>query len=119
MHEEREILRKAAVPTVRHGFTPNFATSKDPLFPPAGRSVDEAGVHRRKDRGTTQRDPQRKGYPDLVDTYARKVVGWATDEHFTAELVLGTLEMTLWNRQPAEGVIHHSDQGSQSMSLVF
>jgi putative transposase len=41
------------------------------------------------------------------------------DEHFTAELVLGALEMALWNRKPEEGLIHHSDHGSQYTSLAF
>jgi putative transposase len=118
------------------------------------------GVHRRKYKGTTKRDPKRDPYPDLVerqfdvdaanklwvadatqhetdegwlylavviDAYSRLVVGWATtegspcgmDEHFTAELVLGALEMALWNRKPEEGLIHHSDHGSQYTSLAF
>jgi putative transposase len=41
------------------------------------------------------------------------------DEHFTAELVLGALEMALWNRKPEEDLIHHSDHGSQYTSLAF
>ena len=110
------------------------------------------GVHRRKFSGTTQRDPKREAYPDLVerrftvdepnkvwvadvtqhetdegwlflavviDVYSRFVVGWSFAERFTAELVLNALEMALWNRQPAEGVIHHSDHGSQYTSLAF
>jgi putative transposase len=56
---------------------------------------------------------------DWIDIYSRLVVGWAIDEQFTAELVLAALEMALWNRQPEEGIIHHSDHGSQYTSLVF
>lgn len=110
------------------------------------------GVHRRKYRGITRRDPKRDPYPDLVerqfdvdaanklwvadatqhesdegwlylavviDAYSRLVVGWAMAEHFTAELVVGALEMALWNRKPEEGLIHHSDHGSQYTSLAF
>lgn len=55
----------------------------------------------------------------VLDMYSRLVVGWAFAERFTAELVLNALEMALWNRQPAEGVIHHSDHGSQYTSLAF
>ena len=109
------------------------------------RQAGLVGVHRRKFSGTTQRDPKRETYPDLVerrfsvdapnkvwvadvtqhqtdegwlflaviiDVYSRLVVGWSFAERFTAELVLNALEMALWNRQPAEGVIHHSDHGS-------
>ena len=116
------------------------------------RQAGLVGVHRRKFSGTTQRDPKRETYPDLVerrfsadepnkvwvadvtqhetdegwlflaviiDVYSRLVVGWSFAERFTAELVLNALEMALWNRQPAEGVIHHSDHGSQYTSLAF
>ena len=55
----------------------------------------------------------------IIDVYSRLVVGWSFAERFTAELVLNALEMALWNRQPAEGVIHHSDHGSQYTSLAF
>ena len=55
----------------------------------------------------------------IIDVYSRLVVGWSFAERFTTELVLNALEMALWNRQPAEGVIHHSDHGSQYTSLAF
>ena len=55
----------------------------------------------------------------VIDIYPRLVVGWSFAERFTTELVLNALEMALWNRQPAEGVIHHSDHGSQYTSLAF
>jgi len=55
----------------------------------------------------------------IIDIYSRLVVGWSMDEQFTAELVLAALEMALWNRQPEESVIHHSDHGSQYTSLAF
>ena len=55
----------------------------------------------------------------IIDAYSRLVVGWAMNERFTAELVLSALEMALRNRQPEEGVIHHSDHGSQYTSLSF
>ena len=55
----------------------------------------------------------------VIDVYSRLVVGWSMGERFTAELVLNALEMALGNRQPGEGVIHHSDHGSQYTSLAF
>jgi transposase InsO family protein len=55
----------------------------------------------------------------IIDVYSRLVVGWSMAERFTAELVLAALEMALWNRQPEESVIHHSDHGSQYTSLAF
>ena len=39
--------------------------------------------------------------------------------HLRTELVLDALEMALWNRRPAPGLIHHSDHGCQYTSLAF
>lgn len=55
----------------------------------------------------------------VLDVYSRRIVGWAMAEHLRTELVLSALEMALWNRRPAQGVVHHSDQGSQYTSVAF
>ncbi len=39
--------------------------------------------------------------------------------HLRTELVLAALDMALGRRKPEEGIIHHSDQGSQYTSLAF
>ena len=49
----------------------------------------------------------------VLDTFSRRIVGWAMETHLRTELVLKALEMALGQRR-ALGVIHHSDQGSQS-----
>ena len=49
----------------------------------------------------------------LLDLYARKVVGWAMSQHVDAALVQEALRMALGRRQPAAGLLHHSDRGSQ------
>ncbi len=54
----------------------------------------------------------------VVDTWSRRVVGWAMATHLRAELVLDALNMALWQRRP-ERVIHHSDQGTQYTSIAF
>jgi putative transposase len=54
----------------------------------------------------------------VLDAWSRRVVGWAIGETMTAELVLSALNMALQQRRP-EGVIHHSDQGSQYASIAF
>jgi len=54
----------------------------------------------------------------VVDVWSRRIVGWAFGETMTAELVLAALNMALVLRCP-EGVIHHSDQGSQYTSIAF
>jgi putative transposase len=40
-------------------------------------------------------------------------------EHLRTELVVGALEMAVWNRRPGAGVIHHADHGCQYTSLLF
>jgi transposase InsO family protein len=41
------------------------------------------------------------------------VVGWAMDKHMEEELVASALQMATTQRRPEEGVLHHSDRGSQ------
>jgi putative transposase len=55
----------------------------------------------------------------ILDCFSRRCVGWAMAEHMRAELVVEALEMAVWRRRPPPGLIHHSDQGSQYVSLVF
>jgi putative transposase len=55
----------------------------------------------------------------ILDACSRRAVGWAMADHLRAELVVDALEMALWNRRPAPGLIHHSDHGSQYTSLAF
>ena len=47
----------------------------------------------------------------LIDLYARSVVGWSMSTRNNTELVREALEMAVDQRQPAAGLIHHSDQG--------
>ena len=54
----------------------------------------------------------------VLDVFSRRVVGWAMEEHMRTELVLAALEMAVKQRDP-EGVVHHSDQGSQYTSIAF
>ena len=49
----------------------------------------------------------------VIDLYSRKVVGWSMSSRMKAQLVCDALTMAIWQRQPKEGLIHHSDRGSQ------
>jgi len=50
----------------------------------------------------------------VLDAFSRKVVGWALEDHMTAALPLGALEMALRDRAVAPGeLIHHTDRGVQ------
>lgn len=51
--------------------------------------------------------------------FSRRIVGWAMADHLRTELVLSALDMALWNRRPAPGVVHHSDHGCQYTSIAF
>jgi putative transposase len=55
----------------------------------------------------------------VQDTYSRRIVGWSMTDHMCSELVVDALGMALARRRPEEGLIHHSDQGSQFVSLAF
>lgn len=53
----------------------------------------------------------------VTDVFSRRIVGWRTTGSMPVELPLDALEMALWTRERAgdniEGLIHHSDAGSQ------
>jgi putative transposase len=55
----------------------------------------------------------------VLDCFSRRVVGWAMRDNMEAELVVDALEMAVTRRQPGPGLVHHSDQGSQFVALVF
>jgi transposase InsO family protein len=55
----------------------------------------------------------------VLDVYSRKIVGWSMDKQHDAELVKTALQMALLSRQPAAGLIHHSDRGSEYASTSY
>lgn len=55
----------------------------------------------------------------VQDLYSRRIVGWSMADHMRAELVVDALQMAVHRRQPEQGLIHHSDQGSQYVALAF
>jgi len=55
----------------------------------------------------------------VIDVCSRKVVGWSMGSRIKAQLVCDALTMAVWNRRPSEGLIHHSDRGSQYASGAF
>jgi putative transposase len=93
--------------------------------------ADEVALERARDllqRDFTATRPNEKWVADLtyirtwngfvylafiLDCYGRMIVGWQLATHLRAELVLDALEMANGLRQPAEGLVAHSDRGSQ------
>jgi putative transposase len=55
----------------------------------------------------------------VIDCFSRKVVGWSMRADMQTELVVDALEMAIERRQPLGELIHHSDQGSQYVALIF
>jgi transposase InsO family protein len=57
----------------------------------------------------------------VVDVFARRIVGWRLSSSMHTDFVLDALEQALFDRQPArhESLIHHSDRGSQYVSIRY
>jgi transposase InsO family protein len=55
----------------------------------------------------------------VLDLYSRAIVGWAMAAVADAELVATALEMGVARRRPGDGLIHHSDRGTQYTALAF
>ena len=55
----------------------------------------------------------------VIDLYSRQVVGWSMSTRMTATLVCDALSMALFRRGMPEGVIIHSDRGSQYCSKDY
>lgn len=55
----------------------------------------------------------------VIDVYARCIVGWRVSCSMKTALVLDALEQALWARKNRQGLIHHSDRGSQYLSICY
>ncbi|EKF7436043.1 IS3 family transposase [Escherichia coli] len=54
----------------------------------------------------------------IIDVFAGYIVGWQVSSSMETTFVLDALEQALWARRPS-GTIHHSDKGSQYVSLAY
>ena len=52
----------------------------------------------------------------LMDLYSRRIVGWSMGNRMTRQLTIDALTMAIANRHELNGLIHHSDRGSQYAS---
>jgi len=55
----------------------------------------------------------------VIDVFARRIVGWRVASSMRTDLVLDALEQALWSRTRTEGLVHHSDRGSQYLSIRY
>lgn len=55
----------------------------------------------------------------VIDVFARRIIGWRVARSMSAGLVLDALEQAIWSRSGIDGVVHHSDRGSQYLSIRY
>ncbi len=55
----------------------------------------------------------------ITDAFARRIVGWRVSRSLHTDLVLDALEQALWARRDTTGLVHHSDRGSQYLSIRY
>jgi transposase InsO family protein len=55
----------------------------------------------------------------VMDLFSRRIVGWATSKHIDTALISQALHKAIKEREPGEGLLHHSDRGSQYASKGY
>ena len=57
----------------------------------------------------------------VIDVFARRIVGWRVSKNMQTDFVLDALEQALYARQPelSDQLVHHSDRGSQYVSIRY
>jgi putative transposase len=57
----------------------------------------------------------------IIDVFACRIVGWRMSSSMKSDFVLDALEQALYSRQPTDrdGLVHHSDRGSQYLSIRY
>ena len=57
----------------------------------------------------------------VIDVYARRIVGWRQSSSMRTDFVLDALEQAMYDRRPerTDALIHHSDRGSQHVSIRY
>ena len=56
----------------------------------------------------------------VIDVYSRFILGWQTSRSLRTDLAIDALEMAIWQREgDLHGLVHHSDRGSQYLSIRY
>jgi len=55
----------------------------------------------------------------VVDAFSRRVVGWRVSDSLRSDLALDALEQALCARHITDGLVHHSDRGSQYLAICY
>lgn len=123
-NKARKLMREAGV-QVKHRRKYKVTTNSNhqqPVFEnKLGRAFDVAGPNQVYAGDITYLWTQ-EGWLYLavvIDLYSRKVVGWSMSSRMKAQLVCDALKMAIGQRRPQEGLICHSDRGSQYASRRY
>lgn len=119
------LMREAGLQGARRG-KPKFTTRPDPSAPRPPDLVD---------RDFSASAPNELWVADFTyvrtwagfcyvafveDVFSRMIVGWSLQTHMRTSLVTEALEMAVWRRGASiEGLVHHSDAGSQYTSVLY
>jgi len=55
----------------------------------------------------------------IIDAFSRMIVGWRAMKTMTTDMTLDALEQAIWARKVKGALIHHSDHGSQYLSIRY
>ncbi len=55
----------------------------------------------------------------VIDAFSRRIVGWRVASSLRTDLALDALEQALHQRNAGNGLVHHSDRGSQYLSIRY
>jgi transposase InsO family protein len=55
----------------------------------------------------------------VIDVFSRMIVGWRVSSSMSGKLTLDALEQALWAREVKGRLIHHSERGSQYLSIRY
>jgi putative transposase len=55
----------------------------------------------------------------IIDVFSRMIVGWRASRSMKTDFTLDALNQALWARQVVDGLIHHSDRGSQYLAFRY
>ena len=55
----------------------------------------------------------------VIDVFSRRIVGWRASRSLRSDLALDALEQAIWARSGLDGLVHHSDRGSQYLSIRY
>lgn len=109
---------------VKRKFVPRTTDSAhaQPIAPNVLARQFTAAAPNRKWAGDITYIPTDEGWlylAGVIDLHSRRIVGWSMADHMETDLVADALRMALARRQPASGLLHHSDRGVQYASDAY